>query len=59
MSNMPDTKDIKPCPHCGGVPRWIHHSNTFAGEKIVSLHCCASIVGSIEEVKTKWNRRRT
>ena len=47
----------KPCPHCGGEPRWIYHSNNFDGAALMSLHCCASIIGTRAFVLEKWNTR--
>jgi hypothetical protein len=57
MSAQHTPEQPKPCPHCGGEPRWIHHSNNFAGEALMSLHCCASVLGSRAYVLAKWNTR--
>lgn len=52
--------ELKPCPFCGGKPFTIHHSNTFADQKIQSIKCpdCqASILGIDDEAARKWNKR--
>lgn len=49
--------DVKQCPHCGGQPRWTHHTTCFDGAKLMSLRCCTSIVGQQDEVAAQWNKR--
>jgi hypothetical protein len=49
---------LKPCPHCGSIPTWIHHSNYFNGQRLMSLGCCEFRRSGFKvDLVAAWNRR--